>query len=100
MTPRRARSGGYAFSPSSRTVIVLTNDAANVDFFAGALISITRSNNGTVLLGLPYGVGTYRVEASTNLINWLSIFTNRVPSQFPDNGATNLHLRFYRAVQQ
>ena len=89
----------YGFIPSSRTVSVLTNDVANVDFLAGALLFVTRSNNGTVLLTL-HGPGTQRIEASTNLINWLSIFTNQAPFQFPDNGATNFHLRFYRAVQQ
>jgi hypothetical protein len=44
---------------------------------------------------------TYRVEASTNLANWLTItnlFSSAPVIYFRDAGATNQPLRFYRAV--
>ena len=50
--------------------------------------------NGTVLVV---------ISASTNLIDWLPIFTNGATNgtlQFLDNAATNLPRRFYKATEQ
>ena len=45
---------------------------------------------------------TWRVDASTNLLNWKPLFTNLVPPggmlQFTDRLATNFPTRFYRAI--
>jgi hypothetical protein len=38
------------------------------------------------------------IEASTNLVNWISIYTNVGSSPFIDSKATNYHYRFYRVV--
>ena len=41
------------------------------------------------------------IEASTNLIDWQSAWTNLIPAellQFPDSDSTNAPMRFYRAV--
>ena len=40
----------------------------------------------------------YIVQATTNLTNWISIQTNKVPYTFTDPQATNFSLRFYRAL--
>jgi hypothetical protein len=36
------------------------------------------------------------IQASTNLVNWISIYTNIGSSPFIDPNATNYHYRFYR----
>jgi hypothetical protein len=44
---------------------------------------------------------SYRIEASTNFLNWLtltSFLSTNSPSSFNDPGATNYRQRFYRAV--
>jgi hypothetical protein len=41
------------------------------------------------------------IEASTNLVNWVPLATNRLgtdPLYFSDPASTNLSQRFYRAV--
>jgi hypothetical protein len=47
---------------------------------------------------------TWRIDASTDLLNWLPILTNAAGSdgtlQFTDFLATNFPLRFYRVVLQ
>jgi uncharacterized protein (TIGR03790 family) len=42
----------------------------------------------------------YVIQASTNLVNWLPIYTNVTPGllDFQDNDATNYSRRFYRVV--
>lgn len=39
----------------------------------------------------------YVVQASTNLLNWVSLQTNLAPFQFADTNAANFGRRFYRA---
>jgi len=61
--------------------------------------------NGSFQLTFSTGSNTtWRVDASTNLLNWLPLLTNTVgPSgtiQFTDLLATNYPWRFYRAVLQ
>ena len=57
---------------------------------------------GTVLLSLSGLPGfTYRIDASTNLLNWVPVTNFLNPSeevQFIDSGASNFPQRFYRAV--
>ena len=38
------------------------------------------------------------IQTSTNLVNWVSIYTNTPPFLFTDPGASNYSSRFYRAV--
>jgi hypothetical protein len=79
-----------------------TQDVTNVNFQAGAVItSIVRLTNGEIQLSVIGPVRTNRIEASTNLVDWVSIYTNRnVPFQYVDHEATNYWIRFYRTVQQ
>ena len=44
---------------------------------------------------------TYRLQASTNLADWVSLATNTPPNglfRFVDPDATNMDKRFYRTV--
>jgi hypothetical protein len=40
----------------------------------------------------------YVVQASTNLVNWVSLQTNTAPFNFVDTGAGAFHRRFYRTM--
>jgi len=48
-----------------------------------------------------YGVNgrNYRIDGSTNLVNWLPLQTNSGSFFFGDSGSSTLSRRFYRAVQ-
>lgn len=39
----------------------------------------------------------YVVQASTNLLDWVSVQTNTAPFQFTDTNAVGVEVRFYRA---
>jgi hypothetical protein len=46
---------------------------------------------------------TWIIEASTNLVDWISLATNSAPNglfEFVDSDATNFQRRFYRSVMQ
>jgi hypothetical protein len=43
------------------------------------------------------GVSTI-IQVSTDLFNWVNIYTDTPPFTFVDPNATNYHLRFYRAL--
>ena len=48
-------------------------------------------------------LGTYVIQASTNLVTWLPIATNNTPTglwDYADPGATGVGRRFYRALLQ
>jgi hypothetical protein len=38
------------------------------------------------------------IQASTNLVNWVNIYTSTPPFTFTDSTSTNYHDRFYRAL--
>jgi hypothetical protein len=38
------------------------------------------------------------IQASTNLVSWLPVFTNTEPFTFTNFDSTNFPFRFYRAV--
>ena len=91
---------GYGFIPRSYTVTV-GPDATNLDFVAGPYISsFMRLTNGDfrIFLYAPAGqVNT--IQASTNLIDWVSVFTNSGPYQYLDKDATQFPFRFYRSAR-
>ena len=89
---------GYIFGPASRTVTV-PPDATNQDFTAGFLIShITREPNGAIQFFVTAS-GKVRVQTSTNLVDWVSIYTNIGSFQFTDSTTTGAGIRFYRVIQ-
>jgi len=93
---------GYVFDPAAPTITVgpSTNGVSftATRFRIGA---ITLSANGTIQISVLTNPGatTYWLEASTNLVDWESIFTNPMPFQFTDT-MTIFPVRFYRAVVQ
>jgi uncharacterized repeat protein (TIGR01451 family) len=38
------------------------------------------------------------IQASTNLVNWVNVYTSTPPFTFTDSASTNYHDRFYRAL--
>jgi uncharacterized repeat protein (TIGR01451 family) len=57
------------------------------------------STNGTFQFSLTGTPGqTNIIQASTNLVNWISIYTNVNPFLFTDPYASNYPVRFYRAL--
>ena len=44
------------------------------------------------------GATTAIIEASTNLVGWLPLYTNTTPFLFTDTDATNYLYRFYRTL--
>jgi len=95
LTPSKT---GYNFIPASRTVTV-PPDATNQDFVAGWLISsIVRQSSGAIQFFVT-GSGKIRIESSSNLVNWVSIYTNTGMFSFTDSTAAGAPTRFYRAVQ-
>jgi hypothetical protein len=66
------------------------------------LTSLQRSVEGSAQLTFAGEAGrTYRIEATTDLVNWTSLGTVTGTGdtwQFTDTSAANLGLRFYRAV--
>jgi len=99
-TPRKI-GFNYGFTPQTRTVILTDQNVTNVDFQAGTVFTIfTVLSNGTVQLAITSPVKTNRIDVSTNLVDWVSLFTNRTGQfQFSDTQASNFPIRFYRVVQ-
>jgi len=61
-----------------------------------------KSGAFTMEVGIPSAL-PYVIQASTNLVNWLSIYTNNVPPgllNFTDYDSTNYPARFYRITWQ
>jgi hypothetical protein len=87
-------------------------DAGNNTFRLGVLRTTAQANLELLsLVGLPGGGfqvsvlnepgRSYRVETSTNLLDWeilSSFYSTNVVMPVPDNSATNWPQRFYRAV--
>lgn len=60
--------------------------------------SILARTNGTFQLSISSPSLPTIIQASTNLINWVSIYTNTPPFTFTDSNAASYPHRFYRAV--
>ena len=66
---------------------------------APAVLSGAGVSNGVFHLTVTGTPGiNYTVQASTNLVNWLSIYTNSSPFIFTDPYASNYPTRFYRTI--
>ena len=91
---------GYSFRPTS-IAVVTPPDVSNVDFQGGAIISaVTRLSSGAVKLAVSGGPFVYvRVQASSDLKTWTSLYTNIPPFQFTDTAASGFPVRFYRTSQ-
>ena len=95
--------GGILFSGNLKSVNELTvGTVARVMPIPNAFLQPTRLAGGGVGLLLIGQTGqTYRIEASSNLLDWLALGTislNNSAQPFVDSSAVNLDRRFYRAV--
>ena len=54
--------------------------------------------NGAFTLTITGTTNSEIIQASTNLMNWVPIYTNLAPYSFTDPKKTNFPYRFYRAV--
>jgi hypothetical protein len=89
----------YSFSPSSLTVTI-PPDATNLQFLGSTfVIASAATTNGAVHFTVLSPAGQTRIEASTNLKDWISIYTNSGNFQFSDPSSANFPNRFYRAVR-
>ena len=65
---------------------------------AAIIGKLVYSSNGVSMpvTGAPGSV--YAIQASTDMVNWISLQTNMTPLQFTDTNADKYRKRFYRAV--
>jgi hypothetical protein len=85
-------SNSVGSATSAAAVLTVYNSAA-------ATLSASAYTNNQFkfsLAGVP--AYSYIIQASTNLTNWTSIYTNTSPFTFTDASATNYPHRFYKAV--
>jgi len=98
-------AGRYSCVVSNFAGVATSSEALVILDSTGTLRlqSGVRLANGTFRMLLSGGsVSNAVVQASSNLLNWLPIFTNPAalgPREFTDFGASNYPFRFYRAVQ-
>jgi uncharacterized repeat protein (TIGR03803 family) len=94
---------GYVFNPASLDITVTNQNISNVNFFAYLMFnSVSRLSDGTLQFFITAPAGSNHIEASSNLINWVTIFATNsyIPHfRFVDTAATNYSHRFYRAVR-
>ncbi|HXE41397.1 MAG TPA: hypothetical protein VN516_00125, partial [Candidatus Baltobacteraceae bacterium] len=80
----------------------ITSSLANLIVFTNAAPSLSAalsSTNGEFRFHISGVTGfNYTVQASTNLVDWMSLMTNVSPFDFTDWNATNYQRRFYRSV--
>jgi uncharacterized delta-60 repeat protein len=56
------------------------------------------NSNGTFRLTITGPMYSTIIQASTNLVNWVPVYTNTPPFTFTDSNASSYPYRFYRAV--
>jgi len=61
-------------------------------------VSIGSGNHFTFHVDDSFGPTSVIIQASTNLLTWVPIYTNTTPFDFTDLNATNYPDRFYRAI--
>jgi uncharacterized repeat protein (TIGR01451 family) len=92
----------YAIVSADTPDPILTNNAAFIPFVSVGsgppLLSPSGSfTNGMFSFNIASAPGqTNVIQASTNLVDWVSIYTNVGPFIFTDTGTTNYLTRFYR----
>lgn len=90
--PSRA---GYRFVPPAWS-FTLASDT-NAGFLALPLPAIAPAQDGSISLSFAANTGrVYRVESSTNLVDWQTILTNTTPFLFQDTNTSVQPARFYR----
>jgi uncharacterized repeat protein (TIGR01451 family) len=73
--------------------------AITVGVVSPPVFSVTNNAGGQFTFNLSGAPGSsVIIQASTNLVNWVPIYTNVSPFSFTDSNSTNYPYRFYRAV--
>lgn len=86
--------GNIAGSTNSSTAVLSVYDSA-----AAMFTSFSCSTNGSCQMDVAGVPGyDYVIQASTNLLNWISLQTNSSPFTFVDTHASQYPHRFYRAI--
>ncbi|MGP8020690.1 MAG: immunoglobulin domain-containing protein [Limisphaerales bacterium] len=94
-------NNGLTATSTSATLVVLTNPIPNVVTIVSAGMDTTAGGFKLQLSG-PAG-SNYVIQASTDLKNWIPIYTNAAPTgsvTCTDAAALNLPFRYYRAKIQ
>src|SRR5262249_2152654 len=83
----------------------ISSSANNLNFSATPALTITATNNGSVQLAFP-ALTTARVEGSTNLRDWKTLFTTDSFSRttpvfrFTDTNASSFRARYSRVAEK
>jgi uncharacterized repeat protein (TIGR01451 family) len=72
--------------------------SVNVYIATPPQISVVRTN-GTFTFSITGVASPTVIQASTNLLNWVPVYTNTPPFNYTDPSASNYRYRFYRALQ-
>jgi hypothetical protein len=62
------------------------------------LVGVVTNGVFQVNVSMPSPYYSTIIQASTNLMNWVSVYTNTPPFTFTNSMVTTLPSRFYRAV--
>ncbi|HZT23155.1 MAG TPA: protease pro-enzyme activation domain-containing protein [Verrucomicrobiae bacterium] len=104
-----AQLNSYGNLLNSAQVTAGTSDANSDNNFALATVNVINptppqfSNllartNGFFQLSVASPALPTVIQASTNLVDWVTIYTNTPPFTFTDSNAVNFPIRFYRAL--
>ncbi len=104
------RSSSLGTIVNSARVQSTTPDANSDDDFASVAVNVVSSLPPPQVSAISVGGGAFHltisnpdnstviIQASTNLVNWVNVYTSTLPSiTFTDSTQTNYHDQFYRA---
>jgi hypothetical protein len=91
------------------TVIASTQDPNTDDNSVGVIANVIVTTPPVITPQFAFGGGGFQlavsgaaastvIQASTNLVNWIPVYTNIPPFTFTNDDTTSYQLRFYRAV--
>jgi hypothetical protein len=86
-------------NPDDNTIVSVANVAASVPPSLTGILPVGSGGHFTFAVGGTPGTTTV-IQASTNMVNWLPIYTNVTPFEFTDLNTTNVPTRFYRAISE
>jgi uncharacterized repeat protein (TIGR01451 family) len=102
-------AGSQGTAINAANVSSITPDQNPSDGFASVTLNVTTVTSpvvsGAVATGGKFyltvsGTGSVVIQASTNLVSWVNIYTNTPPFTFTDTISSPFSYRFYRAMTQ
>ena len=104
-------SGTVGAIVNSAFIQAVTPNPDSSDNSASVAVNVVASLSPPQVAGISVGAGgafhltissptssSVIVQASTNLVNWVNVYTSTPPFTFTDSSSTNYHDRFYRAL--